>query len=203
MADIPTVKIVDPQKPGDYIIINVDDFKEGKHTLFPGESLPDTQLSLSREKRNTETYYQACKDEVRQQDELRREFSVKTSGILTFCVASLGVAVTLLDSGAIPNTLLAIMGWSLAVIVVLGAYILSPSIWPSAFSVSHLREKLRHYEPENLIRGMGIAQEDAITKSSRKIRNRGMALVLIVIAAVVQTLAFIACLIYPCLPFVR
>lgn len=31
---IPTVKIEDPEKPGDYIVINESDFDADKHTLF-------------------------------------------------------------------------------------------------------------------------------------------------------------------------
>ena len=55
----------------------------------------------------------------------------------------------------------------------------------------------------NLVRGMGFAQEVTITKNGAKLHRKGMALGVIVIAAVVQTLSFIACLIYPCLPFVQ
>lgn len=44
MSDIPTVRICDPEKPGDFAIINAVDFREGIHELFAGEVLPEPEL---------------------------------------------------------------------------------------------------------------------------------------------------------------
>ena len=194
-----TVKTVHPDNPNEPRIINVTDYDAKKHTLWPGETLPDIPLFQERRKKNSNTYYEACRDETRVQHQLNREYSVKSSGIITFGVAALGVATTLPESlsGLFACILIAVMASSLGVMSFLAVKILMPTTWKGPFHIPDLRESLSHYEPENLLRGMADGHAKAIKSNMEVLKSKGKNLKWLMIVAAIELAAFIVFLLCP------
>lgn len=201
MATVPTVKIVDPQKPGDYIIINAADYDFNKHTLAEGEILPNIPLFDERRKKNASAYFEACKHESRLQHETNREYSIKASGLLMFGITALGVATTFTepsDWGVVACWLVAIQGIVLAVMSYFAMQILMPKTWKGPFNIPELKASLAHYEPDSLLTGMANGYAKAIKKNKDEVLDpKGEALKRLTAAAAIELVAFLVFLLCP------
>ena len=153
---------------------------------------------------NIETYYQACRDRFASQETDRREFSVKTLGILTFGATVFGVATSLVEPGQeldVPAwTLILFMGFLFVLMVIFALLVLMPKSWENPFSASKLQEEFNKHKGGDFVEGVADSYVGPIGRNRYRLNKEADYLRCLIVLGVTEVAIFIAFRLYLMIP---
>ncbi len=199
MATVPTVKIQNPNKHGDYRIINADKYDPREHELCEGEKVPDTPLRIKRKKENVDVYYKMGQERALIQEDTNRDFSSKTLGVMAFGATIFGVGLSLAD---VEQSLfwviwLGVMLLILAVMAFLGIEILSPKKWEYALYLSDLHDSLSDYDHDVLLEEVGHGYANATDHNELILGDKASLFRWLLALGIVELAGFTILMTYP------
>ena len=194
-----TVKIADPRKPGDYIIINADVYDPREHTLLEGEEVPDTPLRMERKNKNVGVYYAAGRERAGIQEDTNRGFSTKALGAMTFgaTLFGIGVSLTKFDPNLFMFIWIGAMLLVLLIMVPFGVAILNPKKWQYALYLSDLHDALPNYDHDVLLEEVGHGYKSATDHNELVLGKRAFSLQCLIVLGIIEFAGFIGLMTYP------
>lgn len=147
---------------------------------------------------NIKAYHQACVDQFNQQDALNRHYYSSTIGMLAFGATIFSIefgfdAYTEMENTYLPYL---IFGVILAIMFVLGIFIIFPMSWKRQFNISDVRDHLGK-EHKDFLLMMGDAYERAIQWNAKIISRKGHMVRWLAILTCLELLVFIYLQFFP------
>ena len=195
----PTVKIVDPDKPDDYIVINAEDFDPRHQVLLDGEVFPDGPVFRKRKHDNMPEYHRAVIERAEIQEETNRDYSNRALGILTF--SSAVFALTIGDSNFDGTLLMSIMvSVSFLVFILVCFYgfrTLYLKLWQYPCDFSDLDNRIDKHDPDVFMEEMAYAYADAVDHNQDMLDSKAGKLQKLTVFATCLVIFCLSLLSYP------